>query len=120
MYLPLIQRKKGSTDLTRLSSGWTHIVKRLGGKGGAGVPGYGVRGAGLRGPVVSGKHGVWWKTRGVENTGSHWKTRDQSAKHGGNIISPNNKVEILLFHIAMRINRREMRFLLQKSELNIS
>ena len=55
---------------------------------------------------------LWWKTRGVvENTGSQWKTRALSAKHGGTIISPNNEVEILLFQIAMKINRRETRFL---------
>ena len=33
------------------------------------------------------------------------------AKHGGTIISPNNEVEILLFQIAMKNNRRETRFL---------
>ena len=43
----------------------TEFKKRLGGKRGAGVPGYGVPGCG--------KHGVWWKTRGVENTGSGGK-----------------------------------------------
>ena len=47
------------------------------------------------------------KTRGVENTWSQWKTRGLSAKYGGTIISPNNEVEILLFQIAMKINRRE-------------
>ena len=79
----------------------------LGGKRGAGVPGYGVPGCG--------KHGVW-KTRGlVENTGSQWKTRGLSAKHRGTIISPNNEVEILLFQIAMKINRRETRFLVIKA-----
>ena len=63
------------------------------------------RGPGVRGPGV-------WKTRGlVENTGSQWKTRGLSAKHGGTIISPNNEVKILLFQIAMKINRRETRFL---------
>ena len=57
------------------------IVKYwLGGKRGTGVLGYGVPGCG--------KHGVWWKTRGVENTGSGgkhgvwWKTRGLSGKHG--------------------------------------
>ena len=40
-----------------------------------------------------GKHGVWWKTRDlVENTGSLWKTRGLSAKHSGTIISSNNEV----------------------------
>ena len=83
------------------------------GGSGYGVPGYGVLGCG--------KHGVWWKTRGVEITGSGgkhgvwWKTRGLSAKHGGNIISPNNEVEILLFQIAMKINRRETRFLVKKA-----
>ena len=61
-----------------------------------------------RGPGV-------WNTRGlVENTGSQWKTRGLSAKHGGTIFSPNNEVEILLFQIAMNINRRETRFCEQK------
>ena len=68
----------------------------LGGKRGAGVPGYGVPGCG-------GKHGSQWKTRGL------------SAKHGRTIISPNNEVEILLFQIAMKINRRETRFLVIKA-----
>ena len=73
-----------------------------------------------RGPGVGvpgcGKHGVWWKTRGlVENTGSQWKTRGLSAKHGATIISPNNEVPILLFQIAMKINRRETRFLVIKA-----
>ena len=65
-----------------------HVTKFkwLGGKRGAGVPG-------------CGKHGVWWKTRGL------------SAKHGETIISPNNEVEILLFQIAMIINGRETHFL---------
>ena len=36
-------------------------------------------------------------------------------KHGGTIISPNNEVEILLFQIAMKINRRETRFLVIKA-----
>ena len=68
----------------------------LGGKRGAGVPGYGVRGPGewkTRGVENTGcgKHGVWWKARGlVENTGSKWKTRGLSAKHSETIISPNN------------------------------
>ena len=51
--------------------------QRVGGKHGAGVPGCGVLGYGVPG---SGKHGVWWKTRGpvenagsnVENTGNHY------------------------------------------------
>ena len=61
------------------------MATRLGGKRGVGVPGYGDTGCG--------KHGVWWKTRGlVENTGSQWKTRGLSAKHSGTIISPNNEV----------------------------
>jgi len=50
---------------------------RLGGKRGAGVRGPGVRGTGVWGPGVGvrgcGKHGVWWKTRGVENAGSGGK-----------------------------------------------
>ena len=73
------------------------------------------RGPGIRGPGV-------WKTRGVvENTGSggkhesQWKTRGLSAKHKGTIISPNNEVETLLFQIAMKINRRETRFLVIKA-----
>ena len=84
--------------------------------------GPGSRGTGSRGVENTGcgKRGVW-KTRGVENTGSGgkhgvwWKTRGLSAKHGGNIISPNNEVEILLFQIAMKINRRETRFLVKKA-----
>ena len=78
------------------------------------VRGFGIRGPGVRGPGM-------WKTRGlVENTGCGnygvwWKTRGLSAKHGGNIISPNNEVEILLFQIAMKINRRETRFLVIKA-----
>ena len=53
-----------------------------------------------RGPGV-------WKTRGlVENTGSQWKTRGLSAKHR-ETVSPNNEVEILLFQIATKNNRRE-------------
>jgi len=58
------------------------LVRRLGGKRGAGVPWYGVRGPGV------------WKTRGVENTGSGgkhrvwWKTQGLSGKHGGNVVSP--------------------------------
>ena len=43
----------------------------------------------------------------MENTGS-------GGKHGRTIISPNNEVEILLFQIAMKINRRETRFLVKK------
>ena len=75
--------------------------------------GPGVRGPGVRGPGV-------WKTRGVENTGcgKHgvwWKTRGLSGKHGGTIISPNNEVEILLFQIEMKINRRETLFLVIKA-----
>ena len=55
-----------------------HQFKQVGGKRGAGVPGSrGVENTGC------GKHGVWWKTRGlggkhgvsVENTGSKCKTR---------------------------------------------
>ena len=67
-----------------------------------------------------------WKIRGVvENTGcgKHrvwWKTRGLSAKHGGAIFSPNNEVEILLFQIAMKINRRKTRFFVHKRGLNIS
>ena len=68
----------------------------LGGKRGAGVPGYGVRGPGVwktRGVENAGcgKRGAW-KTRGVENAesgGKHgvwWKTRGLSGKHGGNRI----------------------------------
>ena len=47
---------------------------------GYGFPGYGVLGCG--------KHGVWWKTRGVEITGSGgkhgvwWETGGLSGKHG--------------------------------------
>ena len=67
--------------------------------------GPGSRGTGSRGVenTGSGKHGVWLKTPGL------------SAKHGGTIISPNNEVEILLFQIAMKINRRETRFLVIKA-----
>ena len=54
----------------------------------------------------------------VENTGSQWKTRGLSAKHGGAIISPNNEVEILLFQIAMKINQRETRFLIIKANIS--
>ena len=54
-------------------------------------------------------------SRGVENTGSQWKTRGLSAKHGGTIISPNNEVEILLFQIAMKINLRERLILVIKA-----
>ena len=59
-------------------------------------------------------------SRGVENTGSGgkngvWKTRGLSAKHGVTIFSPNNEVEILLFQIAMKIYRRETRFLVIKA-----
>ena len=72
-------------------------------------PGSRGRGPGVRGPGV-------WKTRGlVENTGSQWKTRGLSTKHGGTIISPNNEVKILLFQIAMKINRHETRFLVIKA-----
>ena len=61
-----------------------------------------------RGPGV-------WKTRGlVENTGSQRKTRGLSAKHRGT-ISPNNEVGILLFQIAMKINRHETRVLVIKA-----
>ena len=62
--------------------------------------GYGVRGTGS---WSGGKHGVWWKTRGL------------SGKHGGTIFSPNNEVGILLIQIAMKINRRETRFLVIKA-----
>ena len=43
--------------------------------------GPGSRGTGSRGVenTECGKHGVWWKTRGL------------SEKHGGTIISPNNE-----------------------------
>ena len=62
----------------------------------------GVRGLGARNPEVRGigvrGHGVW-KTRGLS----------------GAIISPNNETEILLFQIAMKINRRETRFLVIKA-----
>ena len=64
--------------------------------------GPGSRGTGSRGVENTGsggKHGLWWKTRGL------------SGKHGGTTISLNNEVEILLFQIAMKINRRETRFL---------
>ena len=72
--------------------------------------GPGSRGTGYEVPGC-GKHGVWWKTRGVENTGSGgkhgvWKTRGLSARHR-ETISPNNEVEILLFQIAMKNNRIE-------------
>ena len=46
----------------------------------------------------------------MENTGSQWKTRGLSARHR-ETISPNNEVEILLFQIAVKNNRRETRFL---------
>ena len=78
--------------------------------------GPGVRGTGSRGVenMAYEKHGVW-KTRGlVENTGSQCKTRGLSAKHRGT-ISPNNEVGILLFQIAMKINRRDARFLVIKA-----
>ena len=59
-----------------------YFSTRLGGKRRAGVPGYGVPGCG--------KHGVWWKTRGVvEKTGCGgkdgvwWKTRGLVEKTGG-------------------------------------
>ena len=90
---------------------------------GYGDPGYGVPGCGKHGVWKTrgvenpgcGEHGVW-KTRSlVENTGSQWKTRGLSGKHGGTIISPNNEVEILLFQIAMKINRRETLFLVIKA-----
>ena len=82
-----------------LSLKGTRKPKGLGGKRGAGVPGYLVLGCG--------KHGV-----SVENTGCKCKTR-------GTIISPNNEVEILLFQIATKNNRRETRFLVfgHKTEL---
>ena len=64
----------------------------VGGKRRAGVPRYGVPGCG--------KHGVLLKTRRL------------SAK--------NNKVAILSFQIAMKINWRETSFFRHKSELNIS
>ena len=61
-----------------------------------------------------GKHGVWGKTRGlVENTGSQWKTQGLSAKHRST-IAPNSEVEILLFQIVTKNNRRETRFLVIK------
>ena len=79
----------------------------VGGKRRAGVPGYGVPGCV--------KHGVWWKTWGVvENTESQWKTPGPSAKHRGTIL-PNNEVEMLLFQIATKNNRREKRFLVIKA-----
>ena len=83
-------------------------------------PGYGVWGTGYGVPGF-GKNGVW-KIPDVENMGCRkqgiWcKTRGLSEKHGGIIISPNIEfsllkweVEILLFQIAMKINRRETRF----------
>ena len=72
------------------------------------------RGSGVRGPGV-------WKTRDlVENTGSQWKTRGLSAKHGGTIFSPNNQVEILLFQIAMKFNQRETCFLRAEASEHIS
>ena len=83
--------------------------KRLGGNAGPGS-----RGTGSRGTGSGGKHGVW-KTRGVENTGSQWKTRGLSAKHSGTIISPDGEVEMLLFQISMKINRLETRFLVIKA-----
>ena len=65
-------------------------------------------GPGSRGPGIRGTGSRGVETRGlVENTGSQWKTRGLSGKHGGTIILPNNEVEILLFQIAMKINRRE-------------
>ena len=85
---------------------------------GPGLRGTGSRGMGSRGVENTGcgKHGVW-KTRGlVENTGSQWKTRGLSGKHGGTIISPNNEVESLLFQIGMKINRRETRFFYKKAK----
>ena len=110
--------------------------ERLGGKHGAGVPEYGVRGPGVwktRGVEHTGygKHGVWktrgaentgcgkhgvsWETRGLVNTGSQWKTWSLSTKHRGTIISPNDKVDILLFQIAMKIYRRKTRCLVIKA-----
>ena len=70
----------------------------VGGKRGPGSrsTGYGVLGCG--------KLGVWCKTRGL------------SAKHGEPlIISSTNEVEMLLYQIAMKINRREMRLLVTKA-----
>ena len=59
-----------------------------------------------------GKHGVWRKTRGlVENTGSGGK-HEVSVENTGSKC--NNEVEILLFQIAMKINRCETRFLVIK------
>ena len=62
------------------------IFLRLGGKREAGVPGCGVRGPGVRGPGLwktlgventgCGKHGIWWKTRGLV------ETRGLGGKHG--------------------------------------
>ena len=75
-------------------------------------PGVRVRGPGVwkkRGVENAGsggKHGV-----SVENTGSKWKTRGLSAKHEEPTFSPNNEVESLVFQIAMKINRRETRFM---------
>ena len=71
------------------------------------VRGFGIRGPGVRGPGM-------WKTRGlVENTGSQWKTQGLSAKHRST-IAPNSEVEILLFQIVTKNNRRETRFLVIK------
>ena len=94
------------------------VFDGLGGKRRAGLPGYGVQGVENTGS--GGRHGVW-KTRGlVENTESQWKTRGLSAKHGGTIFSLNHEVEILLFQIAMKINRRETRFLRAEASEKIS
>ena len=67
----------------------------------------GKHGVSVENTGFGGKHVVWWKTRGLSGRGL-------SAKHGGT-ISPNNEVEILLFQIATKNNRRETRFLVIKA-----
>ena len=69
-----------------------------------------------RGPGVRGTGSRGTGSRGVENTGCRkrgvsWKTRGLSAKHEEPSFSPNNEVESLVFQIAMKINRRETRFM---------
>ena len=79
----------------------------------------------VRGNTGSGgKHEIWWKTRGlVENTGSGGKhgvsveNTGSKCKTLGTIFSPNYEVEILIFQIAMKINRRETRFFASRSKL---
>ena len=81
MYIAYIINQKNMILMLSHCSGICSHPEGRGGKRGAKVPGYGLPGCG--------KHGVWWKTWGVENTGF-------GGKHGVSIenMGPGRKHRI--------------------------